>query len=52
MKIVNEAVAHDRIETFHVSPDEKRQLIESMAQADRGEFVDGETLLSELNEAD
>jgi len=42
---------HDRIETFHVSPDEKRELLESMAQADRGEFVDGETLLSELDES-
>jgi hypothetical protein len=38
-------------ETFHVSPNEKRQLLESIAQADRGEFVDGEALLSELDES-
>ena len=51
MKIVTETMTHGRIETFHVSPDEKQQLIESIAQADRGELIDGETLLSELDES-
>jgi len=37
--------------TFHVSPAEKRQLLESIAQADRGELVDAEALLSELDES-
>jgi hypothetical protein len=44
-------LGHDGNETFRVSADEKRQLLESIAQADRGEFVDGEELLSELSEA-
>jgi hypothetical protein len=33
---------------FRVSPAEKRLLLESIAQADRGEFVDFDTLLAEL----
>jgi hypothetical protein len=37
--------------TFRVSPEEKRQLLQSIAQADRGEFVDGEVLLAELDES-
>ncbi len=41
----------DGNETFKVSPAEKRQLLESIAQADRGEFVDGELLLAELDAA-
>jgi hypothetical protein len=41
-----------RNETFQVSPAEKRQLLESIAQADRGEFVDREQLLAELESAD
>jgi hypothetical protein len=44
-------LAHDGNETFHLSPDEKRQLIESIAQADRGEFVDAEELLAEVDES-
>ncbi|HEX7679582.1 MAG TPA: hypothetical protein VF713_15725 [Thermoanaerobaculia bacterium] len=36
-------------ETFNVSPAEKQQLLESIAEADRGEFVDGEQLLAELD---
>lgn len=44
-------LGHDGNETFRVSAEEKRQLLESLAQADRGEFVDGEELLAELSEA-
>jgi hypothetical protein len=36
---------------FRVSAEEKRLLLESMAQADRGEFVDGDELLAELDES-
>jgi hypothetical protein len=36
--------------TFQVSPDEKRQLLESIAQAGRGDFVDADELLSEIDE--
>jgi predicted transcriptional regulator len=39
-------------ETFQVSPAEKQQLLESIAEADRGEFVDGEQILAELDAAD
>jgi hypothetical protein len=38
-------------ETFRLSPAEKQQLRDSIAQADRGEFVDAEQLLSELDES-
>jgi hypothetical protein len=38
-------------ETFRVSPEEKRLLLESIAQADRGEFVDADELLAELDES-
>ena len=37
--------------SFRVSPEEKRLLLESLAQADRGEVVDGEELLAELDES-
>ncbi len=37
-------------ETFVVSPEEKRQLLESIGQADRGEFVDADELLRKLDE--
>jgi hypothetical protein len=36
-------------ETFRLSPEEKKQLLESIAEADRGEFVDAEELLAELD---
>ena len=39
-------------ETFTVTPEEKAILLESMAQADRGEFVDFDELLAELDEND
>lgn len=38
-------------EPFRVSLEEKRMLLESMAQADRGEFVDADALLAELDES-
>jgi hypothetical protein len=34
-----------------VSADEKRQLLESIGQARREEFVDGDELLKELDDA-
>jgi hypothetical protein len=37
-------------ETFQVTPEEKRMLLESIAQADRGEFVDVDDLLNEIDE--
>jgi hypothetical protein len=37
-------------ESFRVSGEEKRILLESIGQADRGEFVDGDELLRELEE--
>jgi hypothetical protein len=36
--------------SFRVSPEEKRLLLESIAQADRGEFVDMNELLAELDD--
>lgn len=38
-------------ETFRVSADQKRELLESIAQAKRGEFVEADDLLRELDEA-
>jgi hypothetical protein len=38
-------------ETFRVSAEQKRELLESIAQAKRGEFVDANDLLRELDEA-
>ena len=38
-------------ESFHLSPSEKKLLLESIAQANRGEFVDAEELLRELDES-
>lgn len=38
-------------ETFHVTAEEKRQLLASIAQAGRGELVDGEELLNELDQS-
>ena len=42
-------LGHGDREGFHVTPEEKRLLLESIAQADRGEFVDAEELLAELD---
>lgn len=38
-------------ERFRVSPEEKRILLESIAQANRGEVVDGAELLAELDDS-
>jgi hypothetical protein len=35
-------LGHEGDDTFRLSPSEKKQLMESIAQADRGEFVDAE----------
>jgi hypothetical protein len=43
-------LSHDR-QPFRVSPEEKRMLLQSIAQADRGEFVDADDLLAELDES-
>ena len=43
-------LSHSESEPFRVTPEEKRLLLESMAQADRGEFVDVDDLLAELDE--
>ena len=43
-------LSYDGAEPFRVSPEEKQILLESMAQADRGEFVDADDLLAELDE--
>ena len=37
-------------ETFQVSAREKSKLLDSIAQAKRGEFVDADALLAELDE--
>ena len=37
-------------ETFHVSPEEKRQLLEAIEEAKQRNFVDGDELLAELDE--
>lgn len=42
-------LSYDR-EPFRVSAEEKRLLLESIAQADRNEFVDAHDLLAELDE--
>lgn len=44
-------LSHAENESFPLSPDEKRLLLKSIAQADRGEFVDGDELLAELDES-
>jgi len=40
-------LSHGDSEAFQVSPEEKRLLLESVAQADRGEFVDADELLAD-----
>ena len=39
-------------ETFHVAPEEKRQLLDAIDQAKQGTFVDAEALLAEIDEPD
>jgi hypothetical protein len=48
---VKRTSAREGTETFRVSPDQKRELLESIGQAKRGEFVAAEDLLRELDEA-
>jgi len=43
-------LADEEDATFTLSSEQKQQLLESIAQADRGEFVDAEELLAELDE--
>jgi hypothetical protein len=50
MKIVTGTLRQAENETFRLSPAEKLQLRESIAQADRSEFVDAEQLLAELDQ--
>ena len=38
-------------ESFRVTSEEKRALLASLAQARRGEFVDADALLAELDES-
>ncbi|HYR27119.1 MAG TPA: hypothetical protein VEU30_01555 [Thermoanaerobaculia bacterium] len=47
MKILSDS----EIEPFRASPEEKRLLLESIAQANRGELVDADELLAELDES-
>ena len=44
-------LGHDDQTPFRVTAEEKRLLLESIAQADRGEFVDDDDLLTELDES-
>ncbi|HKO54584.1 MAG TPA: hypothetical protein VJ276_01830 [Thermoanaerobaculia bacterium] len=44
-------LGHGDSERFRVTPEEKRLLLESIAQANRGELVDAEELLAELDES-
>lgn len=44
-------LSRDAGESFHVSAAEKRMLLESLAEADRGELVDADELLAELDES-
>jgi hypothetical protein len=46
----DEKVTSDESGSFRVSPEEKRLLLESIAQADCGEFVDLDELLAELDD--
>jgi hypothetical protein len=44
-------LGYDDRTPFRVSAEEKRILLESIAQADRGEFVDGDELLADLDKS-
>jgi len=44
-------LGQEQEESFHLSSSEKKLLLESIAQANRGEFVDAEDLLKELDES-
>ena len=44
-------LSHDERETFRVTAEEKRFLLASIAEADRGELEDVDDLLDELDES-
>ena len=44
-------LSYDDSKPFRVTPEEKRLLLQSAAQADRGEFVDVDDLLAELDDS-
>jgi hypothetical protein len=44
-------LGYDDGATFTVTPEEKRLLLESIAEADRGELVDFDELMHELDES-
>lgn len=44
-------LGHDESEMFRVTDEEKRLLLDAIAEADREEFVDAEELLAELDES-
>ena len=44
-------LGYDDRTPFRVSAEEKRILLESIAQADRGELVDGDELLADLDKS-
>ena len=44
-------VARDDHDTFEVSPEEERALLEAITQADRGQVVSWETLREQLRRA-
>jgi hypothetical protein len=44
-------LSREGTETFRVSADQKRELLESIAQAKRGEFVEADELLRELDQS-
>jgi hypothetical protein len=44
-------LGYDDRTPFRVSAEEKRILLESITQADRGEFVDGDELLADLDKS-
>ena len=43
-------IAQEADETFELNPEQERELLLSIAQADRGEFVDGHELLQRLRD--
>jgi len=44
-------LSYDDGKPFHVSAEEKQLLLDSIAQAHRGDLVDGDALLAELDES-
>jgi hypothetical protein len=44
-------LGHEAGAPFRLSAEQKKELLESMAEADRGEFVDFDELMAELDES-